>query len=149
MALNTKRDHDAVQLIAASPSLATEGWTLEGVGESHRLAYQVNAFVFVLDVTATASVAGDWLLVYIQTKLDGTNWTDVCRFATVLGDATTERRVIKHIAQVATAEFEGGTGLGAGAVRNHHGDEWRVRWQVDRGCSFLAAFTFTVTAIPM
>ena len=123
MALNTKRDHDAVQLIAASPSLATEGWSLEGEGDSHRLAYQVNAFVFVLDVTATASVAGDWLLVYIQTKLDGTNWTDVTSGAFTQATTTT-------IERITVATFDGAF--------------VRIAWTITGG---TPSFTFNVRVI--
>ena len=147
MAIEVKRDHDAITLLAsAQRSVTPEGGS---VSDSVRLAYQVNAFVFTLDVTATETTAGDWLYVTVQTLLDGTHWTDVARFATVVGDDGTARRVIKHNAQVATAEFEVGTALGAGAVRNHHGDEWRVKWEISKGCSPSAKFTFSVTALPM
>lgn len=149
MALNVRRDHEVIEIFPSATFETDALWELDGTGESHRLGYQVNGFCFVLDVTATETVLGDWLAVYVQTLLDGTNWTDVCRFGTVTGDLGTARRVIKHTAQVATAEFEVGTALGAGAVRNLLGDEWRVRWHLERGCSPLASFTFSVTGIPM
>lgn len=149
MALETKRDHDAIELMASAAHDTGEDWLADGTGDSHRLPYQVNAFCFTLDVTAAESILGDTLAVYIQTKLDGSNWTDVARFAAVTGNGGAVRRIIRHTAQIATAEFEVGTGLAAAAVRNLHGDEWRVRWHIERGCSVSAAFTFSVTAIPM
>ena len=150
MSLETRRDHEVIELLAsAARAVPEQEWDASGNGASHRLGYQVNAFAFVLDVTAGETTGGDWLAVYVQTKLDGVNWVDVCRFGTVQGDLCPARRIIKHNAQVATAEFEVGTELAAGAVRNLHGDEWRVRWYMEQGCSPSASFTFSVTAIPM
>jgi len=147
--LLTKRDHDARTIFPSATFSIDTVWELAGVGESHRLAYQVNGFTFVLDVTASASLLGDWLAVYVQTMLDGVGWVDVVRFGTVTGDLGTARRVATLRAALAQAEFETGTGLAAEAVRHLLGDEWRVRWDIERGCSVLASFTFSVTAIPM
>jgi hypothetical protein len=59
-----------------------------------------------------------------------------------------KRYISKITAHVATAEFENGTALGAAAVRNLMGDEWRARWAVTDD-SGNASYTFSVTGIPM
>jgi len=85
----------------------------------------------------------------VQTKIDGTNWLDVAHFTQCLGNGGALRYVTKVIASVATAEFENGAALGAAAVRNLLGDEWRVRWtHTDAGVD-NGSFTFSVVACPM
>lgn len=142
MALQAKRDHDYISLLASMTLTASAN------GSAVRLPGMVNALVFVLDVTADESTAADKLDVYIQTKIDGTNWVDVVHFTQHAGNAGAKRYISKIISQIATAEFENGTALGAAAVRNILGDEWRVKTViVDDSAS--ASFTFSVTACPM
>jgi hypothetical protein len=118
----------------------------------------VNGITFTLDVTDANTDLGDLLDVYVQTKLDGTNWTDVLRFTRVLGNGGAVRHIGKVTAQLATTMFANGTTLTAGAVRNMLGDEWRVRWKITEGDVGgsgsgsgvgLATFTFSVTACPL
>jgi len=142
MALEIKRDHDATALVASAARTET------GNGTSVRLPGMTNAMAFTLAVTADESTAADLLDVYVQTKLDGTNWTDVAHFTQHAGNTGAARYITKVTAQLATAEFEVGTALGAAAVRNLLGDEWRVRWAVVDD-SQAASFTFAVTACPM
>jgi len=108
----------------------------------------VNAMAFTLDVTVDESTAADKLDVYVQTKLDGTNWTDVAHFTQHDGNAGAKRYLTKIIAQIAQAEFEVGSALGAAGVRNLLGDEWRVRWAITDD-SQSASYTFSVAACPM
>jgi len=109
----------------------------------------VNAFSFVLDVTAAATDAGDKLDVYVQTKIDGTNWVDVVHFTQVLGNGGAKRYVAKIVADAALAEFENGSALGAAAIRGLLGDEWRCRWVVVDAGTDNASWTFSVVACPM
>ena len=118
----------------------------------------VNGITFTLDVTAAATDAQDLLDVYVQTKLDGTNWTDVVHFTQVLGNGGAVRHIGKVTAQLAETMFEVGSALASGAVRNMLGDDWRVRWDVTEagppGATSgsgvgLLAFTFSVTACPL
>lgn len=143
MAVAVKKDFDATTLLASAAQTATS------TGEAAvRLAGMVRAFTFTLDVTVDESTAADRLDVFIQTKLDGTNWTDVVHFPQHAGDDGA-KRYIEPIAPIpATAGFEVGSALGAGAVRGLIGDEWRVRFVVidDSG---NASFTFSVHACPM
>jgi hypothetical protein len=107
----------------------------------------VNAFAFVLDVTAAATAAGDHLDVYVQTKLDGTNWVDVVHFTQLDGNGGTKRYFEKVVAGPAFAGFENGTALGEGEVRDLAGNPWRVRYVVTDVDD--PSFTFSVVACPM
>ena len=128
--------------------------TADGNGDAVYLQSMVNAFVFTLDLTAAATDAEDLLNVYVQTKLDGTNWVDVVHFAQCLGDGGALRYIEKIEAGTSEAGFEVSSALAAGTVRHLIGDVWRVRWDlteagpgVGSGLG-LAAFTFSVTACP-
>lgn len=106
------------------------------------------AYTFILDQTNAADAAGDTLDVFIQTLLDGTNWVDVVHFTQSTGDGTDALRYVSKIAvDLACAEFETGTSLGAAAVRNLAGDSWAVRWAIANGGG-AHSFTFSVTAVP-
>lgn len=143
MALTVKKAADAITLLASAAQTATS------TGETAvRLPGMVNGFAFTLNVTADESTAADLLDVFIQTKLDTTNWTDVVHFTQHAGNADTKRYIEKITASPAFAGFEVGTALGAGAVRDLLGDDWRVRFTVVDDSS-IASFTFSVTACPM
>lgn len=144
MALQVKRDDDATTLLASGARTDTSTGTT-----AVRLPGMVHAFGFVLDVTAAATDSGDKLDVYIQTKLDGTNWLDVQRFTQVLGNGGAKRYIAKITTNVATGEFENGTGLSAASLRNLFGDEWRTRYVVTDAGTDNASFTFSVVACPM
>lgn len=140
----TRGYNRAVTLLASAAQTATNTGTT-----AVRLP-DATAYAFVLDVTNAATDAGDTLDVFIQTKLDGTNWVDVVHFTQVLGNGSNTLRFISKITgDVATAEFNNATALGAAAVRNLIGDEWRVRFAVVDSGDANQTFTFSVTAIPM
>ena len=145
MALQTKRTHDVVELLAET---STAAGAVDTAGDSVRLPGMVNAMAFVLDVSAAATDAADTLDVKVQTKIDGTNWLDVIHFTQVVGNGGTKRYIEKLMADVACAGFENAAALGAGNTRDLLGDEWRVAYvQVDADTD--ASFTFSVTACPM
>lgn len=143
MTYELKKAHDTKEVLASAAQTET------GQGGSVRLAERVDALAFVLDVTAAATAVDDTLDVYIQTKLDGTNWLDVAHFTQVLGNGGAKRYVAKLTAALATAEFENGSALGEAAVRNLLGDEWRARWDITDAGTDDASFTFSVSACPM
>ena len=145
MALETKRDHDATTILAATTTAAD---AIDTAGPAVRLPGMVNGMAFTLDVTAAATDAADTLDVYVQTMLDGANWVDVVHFTQVLGNGGALRYISKIVAQIGQAEFEVGTALGAAGIRNLLGDEWRVRY-VQADADKDASFTFSVTACPM
>jgi hypothetical protein len=142
MSLLPKKDYDAKALLASAARTATS------TGEAVRLPGTVSAIAFTLDVTVDESTAADTLDVYIQTKLDGTNWTDVVHFPQHVGNAGAKRYIAKITAVPTLAGFEVGTALGAGEVRDLLGDDWLVRFDVTDD-SGSASFTFSVVACPM
>lgn len=143
MALQKKKAHDAVTLVASAARTAAAS------GDPTRLPGMVNALVATLDVTAAATDATDILTVKIQTKLDGTNWTDFMRFPGVLGNAGAKRHYLKVVAGAAQATFENGTALASGTVRNLLGDEYRATWSAFDDGDANQSFTFSVSVCPM
>lgn len=145
-ARSSKGAHERAVLIASTAQTATS----TGV-ESIRLPVAA-AYAFILDVTAAATAVGDTLNVFVQTRIDdtgGENWLDIAHFTEVLGNGGPKQYVTKVTRGLATAEYEVGTALGAAAVRNIMGDEYRVRFAIIDADTDDASFTFGVTAIPM
>jgi len=132
-----------VKTLKASSAVVATGNT----GTSVKIPDALNAMGFVVDVTAAGTAAADTTNIYVQTKLDGTNWVDIYRATEIAGNGGAKRYIAKVTGALATAGFENGAALGEAAVRNMLGDEYRVRWVVvddtDPSC------TFSVTAIPM
>lgn len=137
-----KKAHEAVMLLESAARTET------GTASSSVRMPVMQAAAFVLDVTADESTANDTIDVFVQTKIDGTNWVDVVHFTQHAGNAGAKRYTAKLTSHLATTEFENGTALGAAAVRHLIGDEWRVRWDVTDD-SESASFTFSVAACPM
>lgn len=119
-----------------------------GNGSEVRISDADNAVGIVVDVTAAATEVGDKLDVYVQTKLDGSNWVDVYRATQCDGDGGAKRYIVKLVALLNTAEFENATGLSEGNRRNLLGDSWRARWVITDAGADNASFTFSVTIIP-
>lgn len=144
MAVRDKYDDDARVLLASGTMAASAN------GASRRLPglNDVQGLAFVLDVTADESTAADKLDVYVQTKLDLTNWVDVVHFTQHDGNVGAKRYVTKILAGGAEAEFEVSAALAEASVRDLIGDEWRVRVVVTDD-SGSATFTFSVYACPM
>lgn len=140
---SAKKQGDAVTLLSSGARTET------GNGTGVRLPGFVNAISFALDLTAAATDAGDTLNVYVQTKIDGTNWVDVVAFTQCLGNGGAKRHIGKLNATAALTMFENATSLTAGTIRDLLGDEWRVRWAITDASTDNASFTFSVTACPM
>ena len=143
MALIRKQDYDALEILASAARTAATG-----SGDAYRLASMPNAMCFIMDVTVDEQTAADKLDVYVQTKLDGTNWADVVHFTQHDGNVGAARYYAKVVANAALTEFENGTGLGEAANRALLGDEWRVRWAITDD-SGNASFTYAVQSCPM
>ena len=102
-----------------------------------------NIMTFELDLTAAALVVGDTLDVFIQTKVLS-NFVDVVHFTQILGDGGVKRYYTKTTAALALTEFENGAALGAAAVREILGVQYRVRWVI---AGPTPSFTFSVAAL--
>ena len=125
--------------------LASAARTADGTGDAVVLdGFEI--LLFQLDVTAAATAVDDTLDVYVQTLIDGTNWIDVVHFTQVLGNGGAKRYIAKISASLALTEFEVGTALGAAAVRNLIGSQWRARWAITDADDDNASFTFSVKA---
>lgn len=140
----TRKVHFARTLVASAARTETDTGTT-----AIRLPDAPNAVGIVLDVTAAATEVGDTLNVFVQTKIDGTNWVDVYHATEVLGNGGAKRYIAKVTGALAEAEFENGAALAAAAVRNYIGDEWRARWVVVDADADNASFTFSIAVIPM
>ena len=130
----------------ATALLASAARSADGNGDAVRLQSMPNALAFTLIVSDAGNGAGDLLDVYVQTKKDGTNWTDVVHFTQCAGNGGAVRHIGKVVAQLAQTMFAPATALAAGSVRHVIGDEWRVRWSVVDATH--AEFTFEVWACP-
>jgi hypothetical protein len=142
------------QVYEATTLSASEEKLADGNSDAVRLQTMVNAHVFTFDLTAAATDVQDLLDVYVQTLLDGTNWTDVVHFTTCLGNGGALRYIEKIETGTSEAGFEVGAALAAGTVRHLFGDAWRVRWDITESGpasgsgTGLAAFTFSVISCP-
>lgn len=118
--------------------------TVTGNGSAFSAQLVKTAVSWELDVTATATEAGDTLNVFIQTKI-GDDWVDVVHFTEVIGTDSTKRFYAKQLAGAAETMFEDATALGAAAVRNLVGSDWRCRWViVDVATTSNQSFTFSL-----
>lgn len=143
----TTSAHKPVTLLAAQTTILTSTGE-DAVEISLPGAAPLTAVQFVLDVTAAATAAADTLDVFVQTQLDETNWVDVVHFTQVVGDGGALRYISKVTADLANAEFEVGTALGAAAARNLLGHRWRARWVLVDDGTDNASFTFSIVAVP-
>lgn len=137
---------EPVELVASAARTATSTGTTAVDLLSRPGGQPAKSIAFVLDVSAAATDAADTLDVFVQTKLDGTNWVDVVHFTQVLGNGGAKRFFAKIETDTAVTMFENGTALGAAAVRALFGREWRARWAiVDADAD--GSFTFSLVAI--
>ena len=118
--------------------------TVSGTGEPVTLE-GLSALVLQLDVTATATDAGDALDVVVQTTIDGTNWIDFKHFTSVNG-STAKRHISKVVVDAVLPDFDNSAVLLSGAGRNIFGEQYRVRWDISDSGTVNASFTFSVTA---
>jgi hypothetical protein len=132
---------DQTRTLEASATHTATGSPTSGV----YLPAPKNGLAFVLDVTAAATNIADALSVYVQTQI-GSEWHDVVRFTTILGDGGALTYIHKIAGVLTTAEYETGTGLIAAADRDFCGDAWRVRRVVIN--TVAPSFTYSVVACP-
>jgi len=137
--------YEAYELVASAARTVTANGDAVFLVEGHT---NLQALVFSLDVTVDESTAADKLNVFIQSKLDGTNWTDIAHFTEHDGNAGAERYYSKVVVSGAEAEFLNSAALAEATVRDMIGQELRARWAITDD-SGSASYTFSVTATPM
>lgn len=72
--------------------------TVSTTGTTVQIVEDANGFstaLFVLDVTAAATDAGDTLDVFVDQSADGTTWINIAHFTQVLGNGGAKREVAK------------------------------------------------------
>jgi len=122
---------------------STETATATGTAVTNQL---VPTWVTVqLDVTLLATAVGDTLDVFVQTQIDTTTWIDFIHFTQILGNGSAVKRVAKVHAQTALGEFAVSDALGAAAIRDMLGTDYRVRWAIVSASA--PSFTFSVKSI--
>lgn len=119
-----RKFYESVALQASAAQTAT------GQSAAVKLPYEFKAVTFELDLTAAAAAVGDTLDATIQTRVDQTNWLDICHFTQALGNGGAKRFVATLSTGVNQTMYEVGTALAAGSVRNVFGDEYRVSWVI-------------------
>lgn len=106
----------------------------------------VNGAIFDCDLTVVALAAGDTFDLFVQTRIDGALWIDVVHFTQMLGNGGVLRFIAKIAGNEPEADFEIGAALGASAVRQLLGNEFRARWVI---AGPTPSFTFTLNMITM
>ena len=94
----------------------------------------------VCELHLTAA-SGTSLDVFLQTRIDDTQWIDVIHFTQFIGSATEKSLVSTLKGDLDEAEYATSTTLAVGTVRNTLGADYRARWDVVSG-----DFTFSVEA---
>jgi len=107
----------------------------------------ISGMVLTCNIASAGSSSGDKLDMYVQTKIDGSNWLDVCRFAQVLGDSTGIRMMDKIHANGSVAAFASTDALAAAAQRDLLGSVYRARWVITSSTD--PTFSASVYAQPM
>ncbi len=131
--------------------LASTARTSTGTSAVTLNVSKVKAALFLFEVTAAATEAGDLLDVYIQHSPDaGTTYDDFIHFTQVDGTSTgyTELAQWTAVAGLPTTEMRtpADAGLAAGTVlQGPVGDDWRVKWDiVDAATTGNVSFTFSL-----
>jgi len=133
---------DGQSLLSSTAITATTNGTVEAIFPG-----SISGIAFTCDVTSAGSSSGDLLDMYIQTKIDDTNWLDAVHFAQVAGDSTGIRMMDKIHANGAVTAFASSDALGAGAQRDVLGSRWRARAVITSSTD--PTFAASVFAQPM
>lgn len=133
--------------------LASAARTTSGVGSviPIRRFERMYGAVFLLDVTAAASAAGDLLDVYIQSQI-GSFFDDFVRFTQVLGNGGAKKFVaywVKNVAQATPMRAPAdGAMTPAGVLQGGVPGLLRVKYNITAGAG-SHNFTFSVTMEPI
>lgn len=107
--------------------------------------------LFLLEVTAAATAAGDTLNVFVQSSVDGTVWDDFIHFTEVLGDGGAKKFLAAWNGVITPTTALGppadGT-LSAGVKQGPVGSQFRVKWVIVDATTDDASFTFGLKAQP-
>ncbi len=132
-----------MQTLVASAAQSTSG----NSGALNQHFELLSAAVFVLDVTAAASAAGDTLDVYVQHSWDeGASWDDFVHFTQVLGNGGAKKFLafwsLFGGAPTTPLKAPQDGALAAGVQQGPVAATWRVKWVIAGAGSHT--FTFSV-----
>ena len=137
-------------LLASAARIAsgTSSVTLHG-----KLAGNLRAAAFQLNVTAAATDVGDTLDVYIQHSTDGgSTFDDFIHFTQVLGNGGA-KRIVAHWVGILTPttalHAAQDAAMAAGVSQGPIGETLRVKWVVVDAGTANVSFTFGVTMSPV
>lgn len=127
---------------------ASAARTASASGTSTLVGGYVKRCLLVLDVTASATAAGDTLDVYVDVSPDGSKWLNAVHFATQAGDgaAKTEFAVLDPT-NPGTATVVATSDAASGVVRpGAFGKYMRARWALVDAGGGDTSHTFSVVA---
>lgn len=117
-------------------------------GTAVKLQRLYTEMVVTLDVTASATAAGDLLDVYVDTSFDGgTTWVNIGRFTQVLGDGGAKKFIMSFKSIPLTSSNSvayGANQAESAALQIGFGDNIRYRGITTEATA--VAFTYSVTA---
>jgi hypothetical protein len=134
--------------LLASAARTESGTSVVNEALSRTLAEAARA-LFLLEVTAAATAAGDTLNVFIQSSIDGTVWDDFVHFTEVVGDAGAKKYTASWSALLTPTTAMGAPAdgaLAAGVKQGSVGTQFRVKWTVVDATTDDASFTFSLKA---
>jgi hypothetical protein len=111
---------------------------------SEKAVQRAQSGVFLLDVTAAATLVGHTLDVYLQSSVDGTAWDDFAHFTQVLGNGGAKKFLARWQGQIAPTTAQAApqdAALAAGVTAGPLATNWRVKWVIVGG-----TFSFDVKA---
>ena len=133
---------DAIELWASAARTAGTG-TSEWVD----IPKDCMGMVFVLDVTAAATDAGDTLDVEVFTRIGTTTAREICHFTQVLGNGGALVHIDKILVNTAVATYTYAA-LAAGAKKDILGSQIQCKYTiVDADAD--GGFTFSAYALPL
>ncbi len=126
---------------SAARTMGANGAALDGVGHFKR-------FIFVLNITASATDAGDTLDVYIDWSIDGgTTWLNGGHFTQQAGNgAAAKAFMVFDPSNPGTSAIAVTSDAASGAVRpGLFGTSVRARWAIADSGNGNSSHTFSVT----